>query len=307
VATTFIDFAKLRADIVSATVSAINGTLRIGEDRALKDVPVRKIFRGGKQTVRFKTAAEIERDRPLRAKLGLAPEILATPEAVARVRAAGLNPNKGHLRREPIKGLANLETGGPVGRDVEYGFARTIEFPSNDPRRNRFGQTRSERGLVQVRRNRTNDFMPFGEDIRQVKRSETGNSLVDEGAERYLSRRGKYEVQSGRAFFQRTKKFANVSIKAGKVEVTGHTEIPVGPERVGGGLRGTIRVIPASPSMYPVIEGWLVAGDREHDYAKYQELGTRHNPAHPFLRPRLPEWKEELPVQLKRAYGRTGR
>ena len=285
-----ISFAKLRADIIEATVIAINGTLRLGEDRALKDVPVRKVFKGGKQTVRFKTAGEIEADKALRSQLGLAPEILATPEATARVKAAGRNPKKASL------------IGGK-----EFGFARTLAFPSTDPRRNKFGQTRGERGLVQVRRNRANDFLPFGEDIRPVKRSETGNTLVDENAERYLTSRGRYELRSGRAISQRTKQIATVEIKAGKVTVTGTTDVPVGPERLGGGLRGTIRVIPATASMYPVIEGWLIAGDEDHDYAKFQELGTRHNPAHPFLRPRLPEWTGELPAQRRRAYGRTGR
>lgn len=302
-----IDWARLKLDIVEAAVRAVNATLYIGEERALKDVPVRKVFRGGRQTVRFKTAEEIERDRPLRARLGLAPEILATPEAVERVRRSGLNPRRSTTIPNRLPGLTNLETGGRVGRDDVYGFARTIEFPSNDPRRNRFGQTRAERGLTRNSRNRANDFMPFGEDARQLDRTE--RALKDREYERYLSSRGRNEVRSGRAVSQRYRTVQGGVQRIGGLVVAREPDIqvPVGPARVGGGLRSTIRVVRATPESYPVISGWLVAGDREHDYAKYQELGTRHNPAHPFLRPRLPEWKEELPRQLRRSLGRTGR
>jgi len=326
---TIIDFARLRADIISATVTAINATLFIGEDRARQDVPVRKVFRGGRQSVRFKTAQEIEQDKDLRSRLGLAPEILATPAAIAKVKAAGRNPNKSLLVRSPIRGLTNLETGGAVGRDDEFGFARTIERPSRDPRRltagvNRSGfpgadiidprdltrylqrhgpgQTRGERGLTRNSRNRANTFFPGGVDLRRTEPDLVGggHQLQDEAAEARLTSRGRYELKSGRAVRGASKVVVDLGTGRIFAKQTEH-------ERLGGGLRSTIRVIRADPSMYPVIEGWLIAGDREHDYAKYQELGTRHNPAHPFLRPRLPEWKEELPVQLRRSYGRTGR
>ena len=285
-----IDWARLKVDIINAAVTAVNATLYIGEERALKDVPVRKVFSGGRQTVRFKTAEEVERDRGLRSRLGLAPEILATPEAIERVRAAGRNP------------IRSLQRGGK-----EYGFARTIEFPSNDTRRNRFGQTRADRGLTRNSRNRANDFMPFGEDARHLDRTE--RALRDREYDRYLTSRGRFEVQSGRAVSQRYRKIEGAKQTIGGLVVAREPdfEVPVGPARVGGGLRSTIRIVRATPESYPVISGSLVAGDREHDYAIHQELGNRHNPAHPFLRPRLPEWKEELPRQLRRSLGRTGR
>lgn len=281
---TAIDFARLRSDIIAATVRAVNATLYLGEERALKDVPVRKVFKGGKQTVRFKTATEIEADKELRSKLGLAPEILATPEAIARVRAAGKNPKKASL----------------IGGQ-EFGFARTIEFPSTDPRRNRFGQTRGDRGLTKNRPNRANAFQPFGEDMRLVNTQLIDrNRLDDPNAERFLTSRGRNELRSGRAIRGQVR--TKIDLESGRI-----FHVQTERERLGGGLKSTIRVVKADPSMYPIIEGWLIAGDAEHDYAKYQELGTRHNAAHPFLRPRLPEWKEELPAQLKRSLGRTGR
>lgn len=279
-----INYVRLKADIIAAAVRAVNATLYMGEERALKDVPVRKVFRGGRQTVRFKTAAEIEGDKELRSRLGLAPEMLATPEALARVRGAGRNP------------LKSLQT-----KQGEFGFARTIERPSGDLRRNKAGQTRAERGLTENRRNRANDFQPFGEDMRLMDTERTDkNRLADPNAERYLTGRGAYELRKGRAV--RDKSRMRIDLGTGRI-----FKVQTEQERLGGGLKSTIRVVKATPDSYPVIEGWLVAGDSEHDYAIHQELGNRHNPAHPFLRPRLPEWREELPAQLRRSLGRTGR
>ena len=70
-----------------------------------------------------------------------------------------------------------------------------------------------------------------------------------------LDRRGRYELASGRA-------------------ITGRSNL-------GGRLRDEIRVEPA------VVEGRRITARlvSPTPYAKFQELGTRHNPAHPYLRP----------------------
>lgn len=273
-----IDWDRLKFQIVDAVVTAVNGTLYIGLDRAEHDVPVRKVFSGGRQQVRFRTATEINADRELRARVGLAPEILATQTRIRAVQLTGkrLNPIKGSLRREEIKGFTNLDTGGPIGRDTEYGFARTV-----------------------TRRNRANDFMPYGEDSRLLKKGDD-RRLADPHAERFLTARGRYELAKGRAISARRE--ARVDLSTGRINF-----IETSRPRLGGGLRSTLRIVKATHETYPVIKGDLVAGDKEHDYAIHQELGNRHNPAHPFLRPRLPEWRVELPRQLGRSFRRLGR
>lgn len=293
-----VDFARLKLDIIEASVRAVNGVLYVGEERAKRDVPVRKVFRGGKQTVRFKTAEEIEHDRPLRARLGLAPEILATPQAVERVRAAGRNPRK-----------SLITTGG------EFGFARTIEHPSRSRSVDRSGRTPAQRGRTEIRRDRANDFFPGGEvpSRRVLQSGELGNPgsrrLAQEPVERLLTGRGRYELRSGRAVHQRQREisYADINARTGETKEVHYARVPEGPAYLGGGLRNTIHIVKARADMFPVIEGWLVAGDSEHDYAIHQELGNRHNPAHPFLRPRLAEWREELPAALRRSLRRTGR
>lgn len=318
-----IDFARLRENIIEAVVIAVNGTLTNGLLNATKDVPVRQVFAGGRQAVRFKTAAEIEKDKGLRERLGLAPERLATPAAIAAVRAAGLNPKKGNF---------SVGKSRPGGISEEEGFARTIEHPASGGRtsmgQNPFGsgqpgyvapgQTRAERGMVTQRRNKANLFGPDrivasgwqqGQQAHLVNKEAEYGSATRDG----LSSRGRYEMSAkagGRAITQQLQRAVEgIAVRrGGRIEIQEITSrVGVGAPRIGGGLRSTLRIQRATPNTFPIIFGSLIAGDREHDYAKYQELGTRHNAAHPFLRPRLPEWKEELPAQLKRSLGRTGR
>lgn len=308
-----IDFDALRAAITRAAVLAVNDELEKGVDRAKHDAPVRKVFRGGRQTVRFKTADEIGRDKTIRANLGLGPERLATPEAIERVRAAGLNP---------IRSITSRSSRAPRGLVGEEGFARTIEFPSRARSVDRTGRTPAQRGITRNARDRQNAYRPpfaaeGGPNPRVVNASQGGrvytpHGLADENVERQLSGRGRYELKSGRAFHQRQKtvtvrKAAILNARSGEVQGydTESFTVGVGPTTLGGALRDSIRMIPASAGQYPNIEGWVVAGGGEVDYAKYQELGTRHNPAHPFLRPRLPEWRQSLPDALRRSFGRT--
>lgn len=77
---------------------------------------------------------------------------------------------------------------------------------------------------------------------------------------------------------------------------------------VGGRLKNSIRAL--SPSVSGAYaESWVVAGGDEAPYAKYQEFGTRHNAAHPFLRPALAENRAEIVSRIATAIrdaSRTG-
>lgn len=296
-----IDWAALKGVIVRASVVAVNAELVKGADRAQDDAPVRKVFKGGRQTVRFKTASEIEADRDVRAKLGLAPEILATPERIAAIERSGRNPKRSYL------------IGGK-----EFGLARTIQFPSRSRSVDRSGRTPAERGITRNARNQQNTFRPpftpdEGYNPRIIAADREGKPyepfhLKDEGVERYrLTSRGRSDLKYGRGHFQRQVKVRTAAIISGRGELLGYETAMVGtgPNYLGGALRDSIRVERASADTYPVIEGWVVAGGGEVDYAKYQELGTRHNPAHPFLRPRLPEWRQSLPDALRRSFSRA--
>jgi HK97 gp10 family phage protein len=88
-----------------------------------------------------------------------------------------------------------------------------------------------------------------------------------------LDRRGRYEVASGRADYR----------ARGRAR------------QVGGRLKGEIRATPAR------VEGRLVVAEviSPTPYAKFQEFGTRHNPAHPFLRPAAAESRPVVASEVR--------
>lgn len=102
------------------------------------------------------------------------------------------------------------------------------------------------------------------------------------GQKTVLDRRGAYEVRTMRAQFS----------------TWGHAGI-------GGRLRGSISAQPAIASK-TLAEAWVIA---TAPYSKFQEFGTRHNAAHPFLRPAAEESRNEvvrLIADAVREAGRTG-
>jgi HK97 gp10 family phage protein len=266
-----INWALLKEQIVEAAVVAVNATALNTADRAREKAPVRKVFSGGRQTVRFKSATEVNADRELVGRLGLGPQIIATAQAVGRVQRAGLNPKRS--RR--------------IGGE-EFGFARTVEGQ---------GRTHTVHGVthqdrLRNLRNKANSFRAT-QDVRLLDPLNYAQ-LQSEEAEQRLTSRGRYELASKRAV-------------SARVRVDQDTGRPIIIARLGGALRDSIRVERASAAQYPVIKASVVAGGGDVDYAKDQELGTRHNPAHPFMRPALAQARDELPDQLLRSLRRLGR
>lgn len=82
-----------------------------------------------------------------------------------------------------------------------------------------------------------------------------------------LTRQGAYEVRSKRADFS----------------TWGHTH-------VGGRLRGEIQTI-APQRSGSMAEAWVISPT---PYARFQEFGTRHNRAHPYLRPAAEESRDAV-------------
>ena len=110
-----------------------------------------------------------------------------------------------------------------------------------------------------------------------------------------LDRHGAYEVKLALASSSRHNPRSARSLRWGHAYV-------------GGRLRNSIRAI--RPSMSGgVATAWVVAGGEEAPYAKYQEFGTAHNAAHPFLRPALAESRADIVSRIAAAIrdaSRTG-
>jgi len=119
----------------------------------------------------------------------------------------------------------------------------------------------------------------------------------DEGDRSTLTRRGAYEVRQALAH-----------PKPGSRSPTGRLSPSFATFQhlnVGGRLRGEIHAAPATLAGSRA-EAWVISPTR---YAKYQEFGTRHNAAHPFLRPAAAESRAEVVSRIAAAVtgaARTG-
>jgi HK97 gp10 family phage protein len=212
-----IDLSSWAASVKAAAVASLEASGAKVAGRAKEKAPVRKIFAGGRRKIRFRTAAEVMADAPLRERLGLGPE-LAAPEGF------GGSPRRN--RR--------------YAQTVTVGNLRNMRAPAAWRRIGRPGHLRMA------------------------------------AAEEMLSRTGRSEVKSGRSAYE---------------------------GKIGGRLKGEITSTEAR------IDGSRIVVEviSPTAYAKYQEFGTRHHPAHPFLRPALEESRQEIVSGLRSAVGSAAR
>jgi hypothetical protein len=106
-----------------------------------------------------------------------------------------------------------------------------------------------------------------------------GGKLADKQAEAWLTRRGKFEINSGRGL---------------DTDSSGNT-------RVGGHLKRSLKLMYPSPST--AMRGSIYT---RVSYAKYQELGTRHHAAQPFLRPGIWAVRERYRTEVISALRKIG-
>jgi HK97 gp10 family phage protein len=216
-----LDFAAFEATLVEAVTAALDAGADVVLERARHRAPVRKIFGGGRRTMRFKTPSEVRADRSLRKALGLGPEFAAPANA--------MRPRRYHRY-------------GPA-----YGRVVTSPDTANTP------------------------FRPL-----ERRLTPSGHNLAMRSMEARLSKRGRYELRSGRA--------AHKGYLGGRLR----DEMYVEAARAEGS-KISASVVSPTP------------------YAKYQEFGTRHHAAHPFLRPALMESRGEIASLVQRAAGDAAR
>jgi len=109
---------------------------------------------------------------------------------------------------------------------------------------------------------------------------EPKRNIIDEPMKDMLSKRGAYEVRSMRAAWS----------------TWGHVHI-------GGRLRGEIYSLSPSINGHRA-EAWVISPT---PYAKFQEFGTRHNAAHPYLRPAAEESRDEVIGLIRAAVAEAAR
>jgi HK97 gp10 family phage protein len=278
-----IDYEKIRKLMIGAAINATNATALFVQDRAQELAPVRKVFveSGRRVQKRVMTPLEHLRMQQLYKRSGLGPSRsqLASSEMIFHAKRAGLaSPLRGgHLGKALFAlGPSKIAPHGARGRDLyrgnkEVGFSRTTVSTIS-----RTGHTTYP--------GRSNQYVPvfrldrgeFHVGSREV--AQNGQQRVDATSHSMLSSRGRSELRSGDATHA------------------------VGSQNVlGGKLRKSIRVIPAAVSGNHVVAYVIAGNDEDVDYAIYQELGTVHNAAHPFMRPALREGRRVLLEQVSRA------
>lgn len=252
-----INIAIIRDTIERALVAGVNDVAEDAHERALKDVPVRKIFRYGR-----------------------GPRSGLRQQGRQETRTLSLQEARSESSVRKRLGLGSAFTD-PMGNQRKTPQIQTTLFPGNYRSRNRANDYRSmdrrtygrvggksELHLVDVQRGMimgTKGLVPYS--VNKI----TPGSIERESD---LSARGEYERKVGRA------------LQKGKGEE---------PDTLGGALRRTVqdgfaRAIPGGKR----ITATIGAGSDKVKYAKYVEFGTSRARAQPFLRPALAQAREEL-------------
>lgn len=257
-----ISTALIREAIEVALTAAVNEVADNAHQRALKDVPVRKVFRYGRGP---RTGARFQGRQETR--------LLSVKEAQGE---AG-------IRRR--LGIPGAFSGADSGRRVSGSQpdVQTALFPGNYRTRDRANDSRSldrrqtfpiggKNRLVTLHQS---DVLTSAGIVRTIQVPQIDDR--SRAAESDLSARGRYELK-------RRRNSAIVKLKGEQ----GRT--------LGGALRKTVQegLTLAAPGGKR-IQATISAGSEDVPYAKYVEFGTRHARAQPFLRPALAQAREELP------------
>jgi len=251
-----INVSIIEEMIRAQLTAAVNDVAQNAHDLALKNVPVRKVFRygrtprtnvriQGRQETRTLSVDEAQAEAGIRRKLGLSSAFSQT--AAGRRRGS-----------QPV--------------------VQTALFPGNYRSRDRANDYRSLGRRTSAQIGGVNRLVTIQqtEVLSSTQRKVfVSVPVISPEAESDLSARGRYELK------RRKKNSA----------ITGR-----GDERtLGGALRKTVQngLTLATPEGRR-IKATIEAGSEEVTYAKYVEFGTRHARAQPFLRPALAQAREEL-------------
>lgn len=280
IGTSLFDGAAFKRQVIAGVVAAVNASATKALESAIEDAPVRDVFKHGSAyrrkglRTRRLTSEEAVSENAIRKRLKyinkdgdlvtMAPAIAG----VTRTRGRGfggpkplVRPKSGrnaYLRRAATrKGNPNafdpfvLDTGGVLEDKDRLTSTRGRE----SDKRLRFEGVRG--GRIVVSNNKGQNVLAAFPDA--LKSRKDGGSGYEHSP---LHARGRFELRTGRSLFKRRD--------------TGETTL-------GGRLRGEIEMIPAVPSDKR-IKAKVVSPTY---YAKYQEFGTRHNRATPYMRPAI--------------------
>lgn len=275
-----VEMDRWKNNVMTAIFTGINRSLEKAHQSAVEDAPVRSVFRktrvrgGGLrrgQRARTLSFAESNEEEAMRRTFGEA----SSPTGQRTVgRKAPANLNNPYLRR------AATRRGNP-NSFAPFLLERGTSKKDVEEARKIFAEQRA-RGFGKNQR-LEEDFersapVRGGREIR-------GGRLTSKRAQASLSARGRAELRSGRANFTDS----------------------AGVTTLGGRLRKEIGIA------RPTLQGTIIKGSvvSPTPYARFQEFGTRHNKATPYMRPAvlklITSFRPEMVKAINRVSSSRGR
>lgn len=272
---TVADLERLRIAVRRAVQGAITGTLEDAFKVADAKVPVRKVFAGGRRTLRFASRAETADANRLYKAMGGGRQykpLVAKPSTIHTTPSSRLGkqfyrivadrPQRYNKRGQPI---ATMRSGRNKANDLD---PRLPLGPGGKKQRGNYRQV--DFGFFPTRNDPSKKMQRFG--------LVDANGNHDAAAESLLTSRGFSELVTGKAVF------------SGK-----------GGATIGGRLKGELDI------MYPlenlIMKGRVVSPT---SYARFVELGTRHAAAQPYLRPALAAVHQSYRANIVKALAKVG-
>jgi HK97 gp10 family phage protein len=282
-----LDLNDVRFEIEARALAAINDTLTFAYDKARKYVPVRAIFQRTRRGPEFPRALAKPGASPSQVMTTYRRHPIATAASFSKFQKS-LAPTRRINVPEAPRGKSyetnkwGIATHLTLGEQYEAESAAT-HIPDRGPT---YGHNNSLQPVIRTKGETvTGDFrlhkagrLMSVTEAYQIKGGKVGFRTAN--VEDLLTARGQSEVKSGRAAYK----------------IPGEQEA-----RIGGALRDSIRIQEPNPDARGgKIYGYVIAGNDRAYYARYQEFGTSHNRAHPFLRPALYESREHFKSAMHR-------
>jgi len=269
-----VELARWRNDIISAVFTGVRRSVEKAHQSAVEDAPVRAVFKKGsfRRTrggrARFMTLPEANSEDAIRRRLGLARAAMGLTRTGGR--PAPTSANNPYLRRAATR-RGNPNSFAPFL--IERGTSKADIAEA----RKILEETR-ERGF-----GRSQDLgLEIEPPVRGGRELTRGGRLRYRPAVSRLDARGRYDLRTGRANF---------------------TDPKTGVTTLGGRLRKEIKPV------MPTLQGNIIRGGvvSPTSYAQYQEFGTRHNRATPYMRPAILKLTTSYRAEIVKAINQANR
>lgn len=261
-----INWSEIEQRLIDAADTGMMATGKQMQARAKALAPVRKVFQGQRNITKAPAAQKMRWRSTTSGRFATLDKAGDDDLAMIPRRGSAFSPET-RIRNRYL-------------RDVNMQERTVVEFRGGMHRQISHDVPGSEFRMKRINDKMRPSYEGFPEKYRRENegRSTPRQFGLENPGSKVLNVRGRYEMRSGRAFYRNAD----------------------GSTTMGGRLRGSIALGEVEETRHG-LSLRLEAGGEEAYYAIYQELGTRHHPAHPFLRPALDEASKYYKSYLRRS------